>query len=63
MSAHYAIELPDWTVANPVLFRRLAARVDHFERSELLPRYQVPRCVHGCNPFTDSCAPCEVEEA
>lgn len=58
------LSLPGWLVDNPELFRRLAGRVDHFKRSAYHFGYDTaePRCVHGCNPFTDSCAGCDSED-
>jgi hypothetical protein len=51
------IELPAWAVADAAAFRRLAARVRSFEF--IRAGVAVPRCGHGCNPFTDSCPNCD----
>lgn len=55
------IELPGWAVADAAAFRRLASRVVAFEF--VRAGVAVPRCEHGYNPFTDSCPPCEMEDA
>lgn len=54
------IETPAWVVADAATFRRLAARVTAFEF--IHAGVCVPRCAHGCNPFTDSCTGCDSNE-
>jgi hypothetical protein len=56
------ITLPDWAVDNATAFRRAAARVTSFDYEDMDRRTASPRCVHGRNPFTDSCPNCDAED-
>ena len=58
------LPLPDWLVDNPELFRKLAGRVERFERSSFHFGYDTVTalCQHGYNPFADSCPCCDNDE-
>lgn len=57
--------LPDWLAESPELFRKLAGRVERFERRPHAAfGYDTvtPLCSHGYNPFTDSCPGCDSDD-